>query len=141
MDISPLTRPICTLTVTGRSHIGSQECPTDENVTFLCGRLGWITWPHCSRSVCRARYGPGKVWAGQGMGRARYGPYTHTVTQGLTMTATQETAQEWHSLAVPVSLIVPVSRRSQWQLMAAPIRLIKTIIIGSIRTLNLNRLL
>ena len=33
---------------------------------------------------------------------------------------------------------VPVSRRSQWPLMAAPISLIKTRIIGSISTLNLN---
>ena len=56
-----------------------------------------------------------------------------TATQGLALTATKETAQECQSCQVPVS------PRSQWPLMAAPISLIKTRIIGSINTLNLNR--
>ena len=43
----------------------------------------------------------------------------------------------WQPKGVSKSRIVPVSRRSQWPLMAAHISLIKTRIIGSISTLNL----
>ena len=140
------------LAVSGRSITGCRACPTGENVKFLCGRLGWRIWLHCSHSAChRHSYG-------QGMGRTLTLPHKRSRKSVISWNSTGEIGRfrrhraETHrhfnirffgqmppdASDFPGGIPACVSQVPMATNGGAH-KFNKTIIIGSISTLNLNR--